>query len=133
MKSGSQTVTALFDTWPLARVGGSKKKCLSAEHSTTLPYRVSSSRNFSYALTIVETGVKLEIVSGFLTCRLFTYHSADTASTISCGMIDVWTIPVHRYLAARSRGLLPNGGSLTRTDSVDGDVLFLRLLSTKVS
>lgn len=78
LKSGSQTVTALLENRPLPNSGVSKKKCLSTEHSITLPDRDSSSIHRSYAETTVETRVK---------------HSGDTASIISWGTIDVWTMP----------------------------------------
>jgi hypothetical protein len=47
LNNGSQTVTARLDTCPFARLGGSRRKCLSAEHSKTRPYNESSSRKRS--------------------------------------------------------------------------------------
>lgn len=59
LNNGSHTVTALVEIRPFARDGASRKKCWSTEHSRAFPYRVSSSRNRSYARAMVETGVRL--------------------------------------------------------------------------
>lgn len=59
LKSGSQTVTALFEMRPFRRVGASIENCSTPEHSIAWPKMDSSFRQRTYAAMMVEIGVRL--------------------------------------------------------------------------
>ena len=124
LNNGSQTVTARLDTCPFARVGGSRKSCLSAEHSRTRPYRESSSRKRSYALTTVDTGVKLTQIR--ITSHLEVYCLPVLGD---CIYHFLWyDVGLHNALYCSQPIVRLPEHILTWAYSVDRDVLFLRAI-----
>lgn len=70
---------ALLDVSPFAYPVCGTTYNLSTEHSTASPvWKLSSDKNLSYAMTMVEIGVK---------------SAGSTASNIACGIILVGTMP----------------------------------------